>query len=694
MAHPVLAVDLGANTTGAALVSGERAMLVRDPISGAPAWPSLLGFDGGLYLAGAAAGRAGRAAPGLVVEGPRRALDTETMIPLGDGLISPMTGLAAFLGSLRTEASRLCPDPVERLTVAAPATYPVPDRRRELLIAAGELAGFREVELVNESVAAAMEARANGAVADGSLVLVCDLGETWSTSLVRVAGPDPVQLAQETAFAGRDLEAMLLDDVRAQARDWLEPRLATQGPLGLLARRDAVDMLRRVRSGLAGSVQMTDRLGDGGPLYTLSRAWLGRLAEPGLRWLVASCRGLLARSAAGLGASGGAPLGGALGDVAAVILIGGGAHLPGAEQILRTGLDRPVLLPPEPELAVVRGAVAWVAEAPQRRIRAEHSKWRVEHLAWTVPGGRARLVRWSVDEGEAYSQGTVVAQVRTPDDRVYDLATPCGGVLMAPRARVGEIVGPTLLVASKRPASCLDGDLPEKLRELSAQGEWLLTPDRRLLVECAAGGERVRLRSIPDGAVVGECQPTFADGEDHGRVFVNPDGRLCMVAWSQAGAFSVWDVRSGQRLVGFREGGQPLAVRVNEEAWRLTVQAEDAGSAGRYRRSVATVWDLSTGRRLEKLAADRQPPGYRDRSAVDGFGDDAVSPDGRLHAVPLRTAAGATGVALQAATTEQEVFRAEHPHSPRVRMAFTADGHYLLTNWDSDQRSQVDVWEL
>ena len=108
---------------------------------------------------------------------------------------------------------------------------------------------------------------------------------------------------------------------------------------------------------------------------------------------------------------------------------------------------------------------------------------------------------------------------------------------------------------------------------------------------------------------------------------------------------------------------------------------------------MATVWDLTTGRRLERTADARRWPGYRDRSTVDGFGEEAVSPDGELHAVPLRTAAGAA-VALQASRSDQEVFRAEHPSSLRVRMAFTPDGRFLLTNWDSGLRSQVDVWEL
>ena len=111
---------------------------------------------------------------------------------------------------------------------------------------------------------------------------------------------------------------------------------------------------------------------------------------------------------------------------------------------------------------------------------------------------------------------------------------------------------------------------------------------------------------------------------------------------------------------------------------------------------MATVWDLTTGRRVEKLTDGWHGRfvGYRDRSAGDSFGDNAVSPDGRLHAVAVRTQTGSAAITLQEAASEHEVFRAEHAPSSRVRMAFSADGQFLLANWESDRGGQVDVWEL
>jgi WD40 repeat protein len=328
-------------------------------------------------------------------------------------------------------------------------------------------------------------------------------------------------------------------------------------------------------------------------------------------------------------------------------------------------------------------------------VPADHPKWRVEPLRWAIPGGRGQLVHWNVAEGQSFAGGTVLAQVRTPDERVFDVAAAHDGVLLAQHPLVGNNVGPTLLVRTKRPASPLAGDPPDKRQELSGSGEWFLTPERHLLVECVPGAAQVRLLSIPDGHVVSSFEPDW-DGAppQRGRVFVSPTGQLSLVAWDQTGLFSIFDVLSGDRVVTFRDGNTPQQVAVNEAQWRLTVAGEDSGSAGRYRRSVATVWDLTTGRKLEKLANDQPLPGYVDRSARDGFGTRAVSPDGRMCAVAVRGSDGPAALALQEITTDAEVFRAEHGDSRRVRTAFSADGQFLLANWDCDRHSEVDVWEL
>jgi molecular chaperone DnaK len=718
MPPATLVVDFGAHATGAAVVVGDQATLVRDPLTSAAVWPSQLSLDANAFYAGSAAERIRLANPRNAVEGPRRAVDTETLISLGERDLAPTAALSAFLGSIRAEASRIVPYRVDRLMLTVPTAYQLPDRRRDLLIAAGEEAGFPEVELVASAVATVLDAQSAIPFRDGSLVMVCDLGETWSTALLRINRDEVVPIAQESANSGRDLDALLLADLRAQAGDWLEPRLALPGDDGLRVRQQAADFVRQIKHALAtldDGAEVTGRLAGDAPPYRLSREWLDRLAEPGLRWIGASCRSMLARASAGSGglalagstlsaamsqgpgAPGPALPGATLADIDAVILTGGHSRLACAERILREELQRPVVRLNDPDLAAVRGSVRFAVAAPMRRITADHPKWRIEPLSWDVPTGRARLERWSVGAGEAYQRGAVLAHLRTVDERVYELTVPEEGMLLSRRGRVGDVVGPTLIAAAKRPASLLAGDPPGKRQELTGSGEWLFTPDRRMLVECTATAKHVRLWSIPDGVLLGEFSPEFDSAQPRrGRVFVQPGGRLALVTWDPAGSFAVWDVRTGQCTTTFRDSHSPSNVAVNEREWRLSTEGEDGGAAGRYRRSVATVWDLRTGRKLEKLTDDwqRRLSGYRDRSASDCFGDDAFSPDGRLRAVPVLSQAGPTGISLQEATSENEVFRAEHAPSARVRVAFSADGQFLLANRESPQRSHVDVWEL
>ena len=283
--------------------------------------------------------------------------------------------------------------------------------------------------------------------------------------------------------------------------------------------------------------------------------------------------------------------------------------------------------------------------------------------------------------------------MRTADERVYELVAPEDGALLTRRAGVGDVVGPSLIATTKRPASLFAGPPPGRRRQLSGSGEWLFTPDRRALVECTATADAVRVWSVPDAVLLYEFRPDI-DGPHQGRVFVRPTGELALVAWDRGGVFTVWDVRRGSLTAGFKEAGVPISVSVNESQWRLQAEGEDSGSAGRYRRTVATLWDLTSGRRLEKVTAGSRLAGYEARSAADSLTDTALSPDGRLKAVPVPGHTGPTVVSLRVAVAEQEVCRAEHAPSARVRVAFSVDGQFLLASRESPRDSHVDVWEL
>ncbi|GAA0802295.1 Hsp70 family protein [Spirilliplanes yamanashiensis] len=659
MAEPILAVDLGAVTSAAAIVAQRRTALLRDPFTAANAWPSsVLAGDAGV-LAGTAAERRRRAEPARYAQGPRRAVDAQAALRLGDRELTGSQALTAYLSTMAEEAHEIYGSPLARLVLTVPAAYGVPDARRDTMIAIGEAAGFGEVELITDAVAAALDPQTTRDLPDGALVLVGDLGATWTVALAALDPDRPRLLAVRTGSGGADLDAALFADLRARGRSWLEPMLATPGDAGRRAHHDALDLVRRLKHRLSTADRADDRLSPVSPAYGLDRAELAVVAAGALRGLVAGCRQVLADAGA-------APA-----DVAAVVLAGGGARMPIATAAVRDALGQVPRCAAEPEFAVIRGAARWAERTDERRLPALAPGWRREPVAWAVPGGTGQLLRWTVPPGEVVAAGTPLAEVRTPDDLVHELVAPrdlaLAGTLPAPGARVGPLVA---VDASRDPAA-LAGDPPPLAHRWESGEEWLLTPDRRTLLACGPAAVRTLPLDGPESAFAAPAP---------GRVHIDPDDRPVLVCWDADGV-AVWDVGTGKLAVRLPDAGGATAVLVDEQRWRLAAEVPGRVT-GRYRRSVVTFWDLRTGERLDRVsdvAWRRHHPGYAERSTRDAFAPAAT------HG-PLAAVASAAGVRL----TVGGVTALDEP-APGAAVAFCHLGTRLLVRSEHEGRSRVDV---
>jgi molecular chaperone DnaK len=685
MAEPILVVDVGTSGTRVALVDGDRSGLIREPGGGTYVWPSSVCLDDTGYVVGTAAERRKRAIPRRYIDGPRRAVDAQASMWLENHEVTGAQALAAYLTAVHTEAQQQYGAPIHRLTLTAPADYTPGDPRRDELLAAGAAAGFADVELVTDAVCAALDPDTGSGLPAGGLVLVCDLGATWATALVRVLGNHTALLTYQASAAGHDLDALLINDLRAEGRAWIEPLFAAPGDAGLRAYYEAIDFTRRLKHQLADADEVADHLTPLAPPYRLTRDWLAAFAEPALRWLVSSCLSVVQEAGA------------TLADLSAIVLAGGGARLPMVEPALRTGLGQQIRTSAEPELAVARGAARWSVGAVTRAVPADRPRWRIEPVSWEIPGAVGQLTRWLVAEGQPYQAGEVVAQVRTPDERVFDLVAPQAGTLLTHRASVGDHVGPVLVAAAAKSPKALAEQPPGHRQRLEVAGSWLLAPDRQRLVECDAAGRYVRVRDVGDGTVVGELAPLSGDAAPRGgRVYIGPEGRLCLVAWDADGWISVWEVDSGTLVTRFRDPSTPDKVLVHEAQWRLATESEGK-MVGRYRRSVVTTWDLRTGARIDKVNDDawaRRNPGYTVRSGSDAFGATVICPDGQLRAAAGETADGTAVLVVHDVATDHEVFRVLGAPAASVRAGFSADARQLLAVWEYDDRSVVDVWDI
>ncbi|WFE27014.1 hypothetical protein O7623_27775 [Solwaraspora sp. WMMD791] len=698
LTEPNLVVDVGASGTRVALVVADQTTLVKEPASGAASWPSSVCLADEGFLVGTPAEVRKRAMPRRYIDGPRRAVDASASIWLEHREVTGPEALAAYLTVVGNETRQLFGlGPIDRLTLTVPADYLPGDPRRDTMIAIGEAAGFRDVELIGGAVAAALDPRTDNLPA-GALVLVCDLGATWTTAVVQVYGSHTVQLAQESSPAGQELDALLINDLRTQGRTWLEPLLAAPGDAGLRAYYEAIDFVRRLKHQLVDSDEVVDHLTPLSPPYRLTRDWLEAFAAPALRWLVDSVHGVLGT------------VGATAADLAAVVVSGGGAYLSAAHAAVRSGLGyeppggahraaapEPLRVAAEPELAVLRGAARFAAGAAGRVVTADPPRWRVEPTSWEIPGGRARLARWCVPPGEPYQAGAVLAHIRTPDERIFELTAAQQGRQLGQQVSVGDLVGPVLVVAAAKDATALQGQPPPRRRHLESTGSWLLTPDGEHLVECDRAARLIRLRAIADDTVRAEFRPDHGPGGDpQGRVFIDPEGRLAVVTWDTDGFLSVWDIETGKLTVRFRDPGEPHRVLVDETGWRAAAEGRTR-AVGRYRRTVVTLWDLRTGNRIDRITDDawqQHLPEFAEQSQLGGFRASVVSADGQLRASVADGLDGITAMLLQDTVTGQELFRVLGGTGQRLRVGFSADSRHLLANWESNERSLIDVWDV
>ena len=432
---PSLVVDLGDDACSAALVTGGAAHLVPEPMSGAYRWPSAVYWDGRQMLVGTLALHSRPADPAGFATGFKRTLGGPAGVLLGEQRFRPVEQVAAVLTALRLEATRVAGADIGHALLTVPGSSPPGDPRRGWLIAAAEAAGFGTVELLPEPVAAAHAPVAGPGLAVGDLVLVYDLGHSaCQLALIRVGAYAPEVLGHAVAdgCGGGDLDALLA------ARIATEPYVRRIGAPAARLGPALTGFARRIRHQLSDAEAVEDFLLPDAPAFALGRAGLAAIAAPLLDRTVQAARQLLAR------------LGVPADRVATILLAGGGARMPAVVDALSRAFGRPLRRMEDPELATVRGAARWLLQTGPRRIPAERAPGRTAPLAFDLPGGSARLLRWLVAPGAAYAAGQPLGRVRLPDGALWDLTAAAPGTLGRTLAEPGAEVsaGQWLALAS------------------------------------------------------------------------------------------------------------------------------------------------------------------------------------------------------------------------------------------------------
>ncbi|WP_238011401.1 Hsp70 family protein [Dactylosporangium sp. AC04546] len=252
-----LVVDFGTSASSAALVTGGQVRLLKEPASGLYSWPSAVALEGDRLLVGTAAERRKRSDPAGYRAEFKRDLGQSVPVPLGERAYAPQDLVAAVLGVFRDRAAELHGEPVHRLLLTVPASYAEGDPRRALMVAAGEAAGFPEVQLVAEPVAAAFAPVAGAGFGAGQVVLVYDFGGgTFDAAVIRCGADGVHEVIGHAALddcGGRDIDALLARHVRDAGGPELAGTLAAGGADGLAGLRMRLQGAAAALYGIGGT---------------------------------------------------------------------------------------------------------------------------------------------------------------------------------------------------------------------------------------------------------------------------------------------------------------------------------------------------------------------------------------------------------------------------------------------------------
>jgi len=350
-----LGIDFGTSNSSATLMQGWVPSLVRDS-----RYEKLDSFPTCAYvdpqrgiLVGYDAYNQRLRSPSRYKQGFKRELDRATPYFLGDDEIFPKQLVAKTIEKLKHDAEKMVGERLTRVTLAVPATHT--ELKRSLMIEAGKAAGFEQVALVEEPVAAAVYYAQRSCTKDYEILLVYDLGGgTFDASLIQRQGSGYKFLAPPVGLetcGGMDFDRKIFEDLMKRCspeqRALLDPK--RRDLQALTVRFTYEDSCRKLKENLSTKQEDSFPVPLPGELqvYRLKRTEFEYMIADYIDQTVQQCGDLLKR--AGLTAQ----------KVDRILLVGGSCQIPYVRQVLERELKRPVARLEDPDLAVCKGSAVY-----------------------------------------------------------------------------------------------------------------------------------------------------------------------------------------------------------------------------------------------------------------------------------------------------------------------------------------------
>lgn len=367
------AIDLGDSAVSAAILTGAQTIWLTGPGGGSRRWPACVFAGESGFAFGDEAERLGAQAPGRLVRRLRSLLGESEPLSLAGVSATSEELLVALLKNIEVQARTH--GRIDQWVITCPAGYQSYLRSRLSQVAAD--AGLLRPTILDEPLAAV------AGLEDSGLYLIIDAGaERASISLVRRAAKkidyEFPTLAVE-GVGGEDWSARLIHLALATAPG-AKAELEGFGLEGAARAHALAAELELAKRTLDYSSAASIRLSSG--VHAFSREEFERETEP----IAARLAGEALEFLTGAGVSAGA--------VSGALLIGGASRAPLLRTKLASSLPIAPILPTDPELATVQGALLWARPvAPERRVDPGA-------LAGAGPASKAALFASKPDAGK------------------------------------------------------------------------------------------------------------------------------------------------------------------------------------------------------------------------------------------------------------------------------------------------------
>ena len=362
-----LGIDFGTCYSSAALMLNGKLKPIKNSFKHDSSFPSSIFITKqGEIVIGYAADRQRRLDPLSYCQEFKRDLGRTIPYEIGNKSMLPEEVIGHFLYNLKLEAEKVANQDLKSAVITIPASYQA--YKQDLMVQAAKQAGFEEVDLLKEPVAAAIyyaqTSDRDAALQDGDIMLVYDLGGgTFDAALIQKRGLGYELLAQpigDEHCGGIDFDRQILKDLKvkcqAQIGDLLDPQ--RRDPTAIRMRLAIGDWCREFKHQLSVVTEYEDMLPIGEAIYSLDRSTFEGTIAPLIRKTCTLCQQLV--DDAGL----------KWGQVARILMVGGSCRIPYVRQSLEREFARPVVQVDELELAVCLGAAIFANEQKEQIGRA------------------------------------------------------------------------------------------------------------------------------------------------------------------------------------------------------------------------------------------------------------------------------------------------------------------------------------